>query len=287
MHSPSTKTSDMRITPLLTVLPLLLGTTIQAQDVVVDATGPDTFTTPDMHGIMNGSSDIVFSVTIDLSPAKGAFWDFDGASSFGNATEPIIGTTNYNGTVTWTHGPAYPNDPVLTANFSPSLGPGQFIRFGADTDFFVSDPCPGGNFALGGALVTVDYQIQGEVTCAYRFISTDASSARCVNPFTLLEPTPGVAGTNNCIDWLSATPFSNVAIVYGFAQGSTPVGGACPGLFMDIANPGLAGIFDSGPTGEGLECGTIPAGLSGRVMYFQAIDLTGCQVSNLVCMFIF
>lgn len=267
---------------LLSLAAALAITATAPAQVVVDATGSDTFSTADMHGISNNGGPSVDSVTIDLSATAGAFWDMDGASSFGNSTEPVIGATNYGGTVTWS--PTGGQDPSLTATFSPALAAGEFIRFGADTDFFVSDPCPGGNFATGGAVVTATSGM-ASTTCTYAFINTDTAEATCTlgpPPFTLTDPIPGIAGTTNTVRWQGACPNSTVAVVFGFTLGTTPVGGVCPNLNVGIASPSLAGIFTSSSLGDGSASGFVPPGLSGSTILIQAVDTTCCQVSNLV-----
>lgn len=52
---------------------LILATTISAQMFVVDATGPDTFTTADMHGIEHYAGPPLAAVTIDLGATAKTF----------------------------------------------------------------------------------------------------------------------------------------------------------------------------------------------------------------------
>lgn len=257
----------------LTLVATLALVSLAPAQVVVDAAGTDTFSTADMHGIANNGSAGVASVTIDLSATAGAFWDMDGASTFGNGTEPIIGAGNYAGTVTWS--PTGGQDPTLTATFSPALANGEFVRFGADTDFFVSDPCPGGNFATGGAVVTVVDSAGNTTTCTYAFIDTNTSEATCGSAGFTLATSDSCPGTMT-FTVTGETPGGDIAFIYGvpgsFTQGGTP----CTGTMVGIANPTIAQF---GPATSA--SGTVPAGACGTIRV-QAVDVATCTVSNFI-----
>lgn len=108
----------------------------------------------------------------------------------------------------------------------------------------------------------------------------DFTSTTC--SLTLSNPTPGIAGTTNSVSFSCGTPNGQVAVVHSFQAGSTPVGGICPGLSVDVNNPLLVGIFAADGAGNGSASGFVPPALSGQTSLIQAVDITGCVKSNLV-----
>lgn len=89
-------------------------------------------------------------------------------------------------------------------------------------------------------------------------------SAACPGPVTL-----------NLDD---SAPFAIIGLAFGPAGSFTIAGGSCPGTLLDIGSPTLAGIFSADATGS-LSFGvTLPPALCGLTL--QAVDLTGCLVSN-------
>lgn len=113
------------------------------------------------------------------------------------------------------------------------------------------------------------------------FDNWDLNGGGC-SSVNLVGPTPGVAGTTNSVAFSCATANGNVAVVFSFTAGSTPVGGTCPGLNVDMNNPNLAGIFAADASGNGTASGFVPPGLSGSTILIQAVDITGCLKSNLI-----
>ena len=97
----------------------------------------------------------------------------------------------------------------------------------------------------------------------------------------LSGPVPGVAGEINDFVVSGATPGENVYFVYGFAPGSTPVPG-CPGETVDITAPTIFGIAAADADGIATVSTFVPGPASGLTIRLQAVDLAGCQVSNLV-----
>jgi hypothetical protein len=116
------------------------------------ASGSDTFSTPDMFRVTNLTGQPLSRIAWDLGADAGAFWDLDGSANFDDALEPVIGATvgMSAADVTWSGAEfvASLHPSVLIATISPPMDPGDSFSFGCDTDFFVSDPCPGGNFGL-------------------------------------------------------------------------------------------------------------------------------------------
>lgn len=99
--------------------------------------------------------------------------------------------------------------------------------------------------------------------------------------FTLFPPFPGTVGVNNTVRFLCATPNGQVVLVHSLQPGSTPVGGACPNLSVDMMNPLLVAIVTANSVGVGTASGFVPPALSGQTSLIQAVDLATCTKSNL------
>jgi hypothetical protein len=164
--------------------------------IMADTAGADNYTTADFYGVRNLSAEsFIQSVTFDITADADAFFDFDGSASFNNATAPVIGAlaglaagdisfafSNFVGGI--------PSNPaVVTFTFAPgSFGPGDSLRFSADTDWFVSDPAPGGAFGQGGAIFSAILESGQSGSTAFIKLITDASVA----PIEISVPAPPV-----------------------------------------------------------------------------------------------
>ncbi|KAA3605140.1 MAG: hypothetical protein DWQ01_21350 [Planctomycetota bacterium] len=271
---------------ILSAACLLACANLGFAQVDMDTNGQDNALDADFYGVTNNTTAEVISVTFDLSVVPGAYWDLDGVSNFGDATDPVIGAIGgmNSGDVSWSYDALYPYPIQVTATFNPPMAAGAFFRFGADTDLFVSDPCPGGNFGSARALTTVTFADSATCHSPFQYLGPTQSLSQCGGGvgFRLADPTPGVAGTTNTISWAGATAGSLVAVAYGFTPGSTPVGAVCPGINVGISSPVLLGLVFSDSSGFGSISGPVPGFLSGQTLLFQAVDLAGCQVTNLV-----
>ncbi|TAH36378.1 MAG: hypothetical protein EYC70_11290 [Planctomycetota bacterium] len=251
--------------------------------LTVDATGADNFTTADYHGVTNNDCMAVASLSISLANDSDAFWDFDGGSTFGNATAPVIGAIGGMNAadVTWSYDALYPHPVVLTATFNPPMAPGAFFRFGADTDFFVSDPCAGGNFGAAPATITATF-VNGRVrTHNYVTQSATSSTAEASGAglsLTLAGACPGTIG----VTISGAGPGNNVALLYAFGMGSVrvPAGRPCAGTLLCLDPPvTLLAVLTANAGGMAAASGNAPAAACGNV-FVQAIDLGTCEISN-------
>ena len=140
----------------------------QGATIFAVTAGNDTSTTPDMYEVAFTSGvagEFVASVSINLAAAPDAFFDFDGIGSFAGATAPVFGAMSglVAGDITPVFGNFVDGDlqhpSLLTFNFlAGSFGIGDFFRFAADTDFFVSDPTPGSAFGEAPAVFSVVLQ---------------------------------------------------------------------------------------------------------------------------------
>jgi len=257
--------------------------------VSVDATGSDTFTTPDFHGVANSATVAVIRVTWDLSADFDAFFDFDGGSGFGAGLAPEIGATGgmAAGDVTWSYAGllAAGHPQVLIADISPPMAPGAMFRFGADTDFFVGDPCPGGNFGAAPAVVTVDFADGSSTTCTFVTTSATSSVADCPHSGGLVLGISGSCPGPATVRVTGATPGGKVVIARAFSPGSfvVPAGFPCAGTVLGLSGSGIAVAASVIADGSGTVSfgATLPAAACGRI-FAQAIDLGSCTTSNVV-----
>ena len=121
--------------------------------------GPDSATTAGFFSLSVSSTDgqSVSSISIDLSPSAGAFFDFDGSGSFDDATAPVFsglsGVTESDITLGFVGPASSPTELIL--NFAAgTFADGDSLLFGADTDSFLGGPPdPGGDFGDAGVLV--------------------------------------------------------------------------------------------------------------------------------------
>lgn len=98
----------------------------------------------------------------------------------------------------------------------------------------------------------------------------------------LSDPDPGLAAATSTIIVTNADSGDLVGLGLAVALGSTSVGGICPGLGIELANPVLAGTKITDAFGIAKFSGYVPASLVGVTLYFQALDVSACEVTNLV-----
>lgn len=257
----------------------------RAAGCLVDTTGSDNYTTADFYGVSNTGTEPISTVTIDISAWSGAFFDFDGGATYGGAVDPVIGATGgmAAGDVTWTYDAAYDHPLTITANIVPPMAPGAFFRFGADTDFFVSDPCPGGNFATGGALVTVGFAGGSVSSDTFTYISSVAAEVLIGATFTL--STTGAPGGTMTFEVSGATPGGPVAYIYAFGLGShsefNPFTGTLVTTGLSSTGFKVAAVVGADAAGHYVYTAVVPGAAAGLV-HVQAVDATTDTVSNVV-----
>ena len=86
----------------------------------------------------------------------------------------------------------------------------------------------------------------------------------------------------NTINMDGATPGGLVGLGYSFGTGSTPVGSICPGLMLELDNAMLFGLATADANGDASFSGFVPASFAGTTIFLQAVDITACEITNLV-----
>ena len=90
--------------------------------------------------------------------------------------------------------------------------------------------------------------------------------------------TPPVAGSPTTFALSNLSPGQRVYLVGGTARGSTPVP-MCPGTTSGIAAPRLIASGRATPGGTFSATVPLPAGLTGRQLFVQALDPSTCDLS--------
>jgi hypothetical protein len=100
-------------------------------------------------------------------------------------------------------------------------------------------------------------------------------------PLELNAPVPGIAGQMNTFQIDGATGNGSVELAYGTVAGTSPVA-SCGGLDFGIDSAISLGTAPVSVHGTALVQAIIPGPLSGTTVLFQAVDLSACEVTNLV-----
>jgi len=98
---------------------------------------------------------------------------------------------------------------------------------------------------------------------------------------TLAPPVPGTVGVLNEFVATNATPGRRVYFAGSLNLGSANVPG-CPGLSVDLAQPTVLGYDVSDGNGNATITRFVPRIVQDLTIYFQAVDASACDVSNLV-----
>lgn len=155
-----------------------------AQIIEGDTSGEDNLADPRYYGVafLSGGSagSFIESVSFDISADIDGVFDLDGATNFGNSTEPVVQASSLvglnAGDITWSFTGNQPN--VITANFAAgSFGVGDEFRFACETDLFVADPCKGGNFSVGGAVFSVALEGGPSTGTTFALINSEVAVA--------------------------------------------------------------------------------------------------------------
>ncbi|MEL7447714.1 MAG: choice-of-anchor B family protein [Pseudomonadota bacterium] len=99
--------------------------------------------------------------------------------------------------------------------------------------------------------------------------------------FELQPALPGVAGEANTWTTLNGTPGVAHLVFFGFAEGSSTINiGPCQNVTTGLVNARGYAFGLSDAEGSATAFRNVAAALAGVTVYFQAIDLATCQVSN-------
>ncbi len=113
-------------------------------------------------------------------------------------------------------------------------------------------------------------------------VDSGSASVFSVSGPCLTGPTPGVVAAVNTVTLSNATPGGLVGVGFSLTPGSTPVGAFCPGLTVNLDNPTVIGTASADGSGSASFSGFVPASLSGRTVFLQGLDVSACEVTNLV-----
>ena len=100
-------------------------------------------------------------------------------------------------------------------------------------------------------------------------------------PLELNEPVPGIGGQMNTFQVDGASGNGTVELAYGIAPGTTPIG-ICPTIGFHIDSAISLGTAPVSVHGTALVQAIIPGTLSGTTVLFQVVDLTACELTNVV-----
>ena len=178
--------------PMIAVGAIMLSLTTSKQSealmITADTTGNDNFSDSSFYGVSfeNGSG-FISSISYDLSLDANAFFDFDGTASLNDSTNPVLDLSSLVGLsaadISFSFIPPQPT--VLTVNFAAgSFGAGDSFRFGADTDFLVSDPASGSVFGDAGVVFSATLENGNSLTTSF----SRASSTRSLATISIEEP---------------------------------------------------------------------------------------------------
>ena len=113
------------------------------------------------------------------------------------------------------------------------------------------------------------------------FMLVDTVTISPAEGLSLDPPSPGLAGVSNTLTAHGATPGERVHFVYGLRSGSTGIP-SCPGVFVDMGGPMVAGSDVANANGEAELTLFVPNAARNRRVLIQAVERTSCVVSNLV-----
>jgi hypothetical protein len=155
----------------------------------------------------------------------------------------------------------------------------QGVSRWGDYSATVLDPVDGCTFWTFQEYVKTSGNFQWNTrACSFSF---DSCTGVTPTDYTLLPADPGVAGGVNDFTTENGTPNRAQALYFGFTRGSTPVtlGGCSTTIELDGAR--LLG-FSADPDGDGSVTisRNIPGQVAGRTVRFQALDISGCEISN-------
>lgn len=92
---------------------------------------------------------------------------------------------------------------------------------------------------------------------------------------TLLDPWPGVAGTNNVVQVINAQPGVRVFFCYGEERGRTNIPG-CPDMGLSILNAKVASSAIADDAGSAKAVISVPDMFEQQALYLQAISRPDC-----------
>jgi len=97
----------------------------------------------------------------------------------------------------------------------------------------------------------------------------------------LYEPNPGVAGVKNAIR-VGGVPMGDSVRLYTSLKVGEKALSGCPGAVLNLKKPDKLGKSVANAKGNAKFRSKIPASTAGNRVYFQAVNMDTCEVSNLL-----
>ena len=110
-------------------------------------------------------------------------------------------------------------------------------------------------------------------------LSSGCSTIPPTDPFKLIPPMPPIAGQNNTISVVDGTAGGSASIYFSMVQGPTAT--TCTGMYLGLINPRTLGVITLDSSGAGSFSAAVPPTASGLTVYLQALDSSGCMISNM------
>jgi len=148
-----------------------------------------------------------------------------------------------------------------------------------------ASPTPGDGFDFGdynGLSITMGQLIASYTDNRDGSVDVWAAGTEIAGASFLLQDTvPGDAGVENSWTVVNGTPSGNHVVFFSRAEGSTPVTqGACAGISVALQDARLIDFAVADNSGQATVARQVPDTASGTDGFFQALDLTSCEVSN-------
>ena len=131
-----------------------------------------------------------------------------------------------------------------------------------------------------GIRLDVAYDINDRGQIAVNAVVDGRQFAAILTPtFELQAPSPGRSGEVNTLAVEGAVPGHRIYFLYSLESGARNVP-RCPGVQVDLASPNLIGSDVANRFGVAKVEALVPGRAAGRLVHLQAVDATGCVVTE-------
>ncbi|KAA3615161.1 MAG: hypothetical protein DWQ01_00105 [Planctomycetota bacterium] len=135
-----------------------------------------------------------------------------------------------------------------------------------------------------GSVGTVRFFYNNSAHTSCPDFAVDRIQLTDLNPPLSLSASALVSGSPGSLTTSYGTPMGMVGFAYSVSgAGNTSVNaGACGTITAGILNPVVLGLVQADGNGTAIFAGDVPPGLSGLNIWFQALDLSSCELTNVV-----